>query len=209
MVAVKICGLRDPDMVRLADEAGADWIGFMFVEKSVRAVTVDAVASLMLPIRRARPVAVLADADNGLIDAVVETGIPVLQLHGGETPARVAEIKARTGIEVWKALGVSDQADLAPASDYNAADRLLIDAKAPADAAVTGGHGAAFDWNVLDGWEAPRPWLLAGGLTAATVAEAVRRTRAEALDVSSAVERTRGWKDGQLVRSFLVSAKGP
>jgi len=208
-VEVKICGLRDPAMVRRTDEAGANWIGFVFVEGSVRAVTPDAAAALLLPIRRARPVALLADADDALIDEVAATGIPVLQLHGAETPRRVAEVKARTGLEIWKAIGVSSHDDLRAASDHDAADRLLIDAKPPKDAPVTGGHGAAFDWDILAGWTPPKPWLLAGGLTPETVAEAVARTGAIAVDVSSGVERTRGWKSADLIRRFILTAKAP
>lgn len=204
---VKICGLRDPDMVRRVDSLGADWIGFMFVEKSVRAVTPAAAASLLLPIRRARPVGVLADADDGLIDAVASTGIAVLQLHGSESAERVGEIKARTGLEVWKAVGVSTSDDLSPLAAYEAADRFLIDAKPPDGAAVTGGHGSSFDWSILTGWRAPKPWLLAGGLTAETVASAIAATGADAVDVSSGVERTRGWKDAELAAAFVAAAK--
>jgi len=204
---VKICGLRDPDMVRRVDGMGADWIGFMFVERSIRAVTPAAAASLLLPIRRAQPVGVLADADDGLIDAVASTGISVLQLHGGETADRVAEVKARTGLEIWKAVGVSTPADLASLAVFEAADRFLIDAKPPDGAAVTGGHGTSFDWSILQGWQAPKPWLLAGGLTAETVADAVAATGAAAVDVSSGVERLRGWKDAGLVAEFVAAAK--
>lgn len=195
-------------MVRITDEAGADWIGFNFVSKSIRAVTPEAVQSLLLPIRRARPVALVADANNDQIAEIVETGIPVLQLHGSETPARVAEIKARTGLEVWKALGVAEPSDLNAAGAYTAADRLLIDAKPPAAAEVTGGHGTAFDWSILEGWQAPRPWLLAGGLTADTVGAAISATGAEAVDVASGVERVRGWKDADLVQAFVRAAHG-
>lgn len=207
MAKVKICGLRDPDVVRRTDGAGADWIGFVFVEQSPRAITTGAVATLLLPIRQARPVALLADADDALIDAVLATGIAILQLHGDETPARVAEVKARTGAEVWKAIGVAEPGDLARALDYDAADRLLIDARPPAGAKVAGGHGTAFDWSILAGWSPATPWILAGGLTPETVAGAVAATGAEAVDVSSGVERMRGWKDAALVEAFVTAAK--
>jgi len=206
-IQVKICGLKDPDAVRITDEAGADWIGFNFVEKSVRYVTPAAVASLLLPIRRATPVALLADPDDAAVDAAAETGIGILQLHGSETPARLAEIKARTGLDVWKAIGVSERADLDAAGAFTAADRLLIDAKPPGGAAVTGGHGTAFDWSILEGWAAPKPWFLAGGLTADTVANAIRVTGATAVDAASGVEKVRGWKDPALVRAFMDAVK--
>ncbi len=208
MAMVKICGLSNPDMVRFADAAGADWIGLVFVPASVRAVRPEAAADLLQPIRRAHPVALLADADDALIDCVLATGIKVLQLHGAETPDRVAAIRARTGAEVWKALGVAGPADLARSADYDAADRLLVDARPPDGATVTGGHGNAFDWSVLEGWAAPKPWLLAGGLTPDNVAGAIAATGAEAVDVSSGVERVRGEKDAALVERFIAAAKG-
>ncbi len=207
MTGVKICGLRDPDLVRFCAKEGADWIGFVFVEASPRHVTPEAAETLLLGVGRSVPVALLVDADNALIDRVVATGIRVLQLHGRETPQRVADISARTGCEVWKAFGVEAAADLAGAEAYEAADRLLIDAKPPKGADRTGGHGLAFDWSILKGWEAPKPWILAGGLTPENVKDAVAATGAPAVDVSSGVERLRGLKDRELVRAFLRAAK--
>lgn len=207
MTQVKICGLSDPDMVSLAARHGADWIGFMLVEGSPRQVTLAAVETLLLKVGKALPVAVLVDPTVDEVMSVAGLGFPVIQLHGRETPLRVAEIKAMTGCEVWKALGVATAEDLERAGDYDAADRLLIDAKPPAGA-VSGGHGAAFDWGLLKGWTPPKPWLLAGGLTPGTVAGAIRETGAAAVDVSSGVERQRGLKDKELVRAFLQAAKG-
>jgi len=207
MAFVKICGLTDPDLVRFAAREGADWIGFVFVEASPRHVTPEAAASLLMQAGKAVPVALLADATDDGIDAVTATGIRVLQLHGAETPQRLADIKARTGCEVWKALGVSSRVHLDDARAYTAADRLLIDARPPEGAARTGGHGAPFDWTILDGWQAPAPWMLAGGLTPETVATAIAATGAPAVDVSSGVERIRGLKDRELVRAFIRAAK--
>nr|WP_321360388.1 phosphoribosylanthranilate isomerase [uncultured Hyphomonas sp.] len=207
MTRVKICGLKDPDLVRLCAAEGADWVGFVFVEASPRYVTPEAAETLLLGVGRAAPVALIADADDALIDRVAGTGIRVLQLHGRETPERVAEIRARTGCEVWKAFGVETADDLTGAGAYTAADRLLIDAKPPKDADRTGGHGQAFDWNILKGWTAPKPWILAGGLTPENVAGAIAATGAPAVDVSSGVERLRGLKDKELVRAFLRAAK--
>jgi len=208
MTHVKICGLTDPDLVGFAARKGADWIGFMFPEGSPRRITLAGAATLLLQVGRAVPVAVLVDADDAEIDAVAAAGFPVLQLHGAETPERVAQVKARTGREVWKALGVSQRAHLDLAATYTAADRLLIDARPPEGAGQAGGHGLAFDWSILKGWTPPRPWLLAGGLTPENVAAAILETGAAAVDVSSGVERVRGLKDRELVRAFLRAAKG-
>lgn len=208
MTQVKICGLTDPDLVALAAREGADWVGFMLVPGSPRQVTLAEAAALLKSVGAAIPVAVLVDPAVADVMAVAAQDFPVIQLHGNETPDRVAEIRTMTGREVWKAIGVRGAADLARAGEYTAADRLLIDAKAPEGAGVTGGHGAAFDWTLLEGWAAPKPWLLAGGLTPETVAGAVVRTGAPAVDVSSGVERIRGVKDKELVRAFLRAAKG-
>ncbi len=194
-------------MVRRAGEGGADWIGFNFVAASPRYVTPEAAASLLLHVRGAVPVALVADASDGEIDALVALDFPVLQLHGAETPERVAEVKARTGREIWKAVGVSTREDLDALSVFEAADRFVIDAKPPEDAAYSGGHGTVFDWSILRGWQAPKPWLLAGGLTPENVAHAIRETGAQAVDVSSGVEKVRGWKSAELMAAFLAAAK--
>jgi phosphoribosylanthranilate isomerase len=207
MTQVKICGLKDPDLVAFAAREGADWIGFMF-PASPRQVTLAAAETLLLSVGKAVPVAVLLDPPDEEVRAVAALGFPVLQLHGAETPERVAQIKAMTGAEVWKVLGVRTDADLKRAGDYGAADRLLLDAKAPEGADRAGGHGTVFDWGLLSGWAAPKPWILAGGLTPENVADAVRQTGAPAVDVSSGVERIRGLKDRELVRAFIRAAKG-
>ena len=207
MTQVKICGLKDPDLVAFAAREGADWIGFMF-PVSPRQVTLAAAETLLLSVGKAVPVAVLLDPPDEEVRAVAALGFPVLQLHGQETPERVGQIKAMTGAEVWKVLGVRVAEDLARADDYDAADRLLLDAKPPEGDAQKGGHGAAFDWSVLKGWTAPKPWILAGGLTPENVADAIGQTAAPAVDVSSGVERRRGLKDRELVRAFIRAAKG-
>jgi phosphoribosylanthranilate isomerase len=207
MTLVKICGLKDPDLVAFAAREGADWIGFMF-PASPRQVTLAAAETLLLSVGKAVPVAVLLDAPDAEVRAVAALGFPVLQLHGSETPERVAEIKAMTGAEVWKVLGVRAAGDLDRAADYAPADRLLLDAKPPEGADRAGGHGTVFDWSLLKGWAAPKPWILAGGLTPENVAAAIGQTAAPAVDVSSGVERIRGLKDRELVRAFLRAAKG-
>lgn len=207
MTQVKICGLTDPDLVRFAAQKGADWIGFVFVEASPRYVTEAAAATLLMQAGRSVPVALLVNPDDAQIERIVALGIRTLQLHGSETPDRVAEIKSATGAEVWKAMGVATSEDLERTALYTAADRLLIDAKPPEGADRTGGHGLAFDWTLMQGWGAPKPWLLAGGLTPDNVGEAIRLTGAPAVDVSSGVERLKGLKDRALVQTFIEAAK--
>lgn len=207
MTLVKICGLKDPDLVAFAAREGADWIGFMF-PASPRQVTLAAAETLLLSVGKAVPVAVLLDPPDAEVRAVAALGFPVLQLHGQETPERLAEIKATTGAEVWKVLGVREAGDLERAADYTAADRLLLDAKPPEGADRAGGHGTTFDWSLLRDWAAPKPWILAGGLTPQNVAAAIGQTAAPAVDVSSGVERVRGLKDRELVRAFIRAAKG-
>jgi phosphoribosylanthranilate isomerase len=161
---------------------------------------------LLLHVGKARPVALLVDPDDAEIAAVAALGFPVLQLHGQESPDRVAAIRAATGCEVWKAFGVETAVNLALTRHYTDADGYLIDARPP-KGAPAGGHGAPFDWSILDGWQPEKPWLLAGGLTPANVTQAIAQTGAAAVDVSSGVERIRGLKDKGLVSDFLAAAK--
>lgn len=207
-VQVKICGLSEPETLRAAARAGADWIGFNFVPKSPRYVTPEAASSLLMGLGEATPVALLADPDNAAIDEITALGFAIIQLHGAETPDRVREVKRRTGGKVWKALGIAAQADLDGASAYQSiADRLLLDAKPPVGADIAGGHGTAFDWSLLRDWSSDTPWMLAGGLTPTNVASAIAATGARAVDVSSGVERARGLKSAQLIRDFIEAAK--
>ena len=209
---VKICGLSRPEDVASAAKAGAVYGGFVFFPKSPRHVTVDVARSLALeaPVGLAK-VALVVDADDALIDAITgAVPLDMLQLHGKESPERVAELKARTGLPVMKAVGVAGPEDLAAIDAYSqVADQILVDAKAPKDAVLPGGNGLAFDWQLLARrkyWT--RPWMLAGGLTAANVAEAVRLTGARQLDVSSGVESAPGVKDPGLIAAFVAAATG-
>lgn len=209
-VLVKICGLSTPDTVAAAVEAGADWLGFVLVPVSPRFVTAEAAAVLAAPVRGRAKVAVLLVApDDDAVDAALAAVRPdAVQLHGSETPERVAALKARIAqAEVWKALPVETAGDLDAAAAYGVADRLLLDAKPPAGADRTGGHGAAFDWSLLADRSLDRPWFLAGGLTPANVAAALHTTGAVAADVSSGVERERGVKDAALVRRFVQAVR--
>lgn len=210
MADVKICGLREPAHVQAAAEAGARFVGFVFFPKSPRAVSVAEAAALaqMVPPGVAR-VGLFVDPDDIFLAAVLaEVPLDVIQLHGHETPDRVAEVKALTGLPVMKAVGISGPEDLGQLTDYAVvADMLLIDAKAPKDADLPGGNGLAFDWRLLVGRRWLRPWMLAGGLTPGNVAEAVRLTGAPMVDVSSGVETAPGCKDADLINAFVAAAR--
>lgn len=194
-----------------AAKAGADYVGFVFFAKSPRNVSVaQAKALAALVPAGVRKVALVVNADNAFLDELVaQVPLDMLQLHGSETPARVAEVKARYGLPVMKAVGVGAEEDL-PALDSFAAvaDQLLVDAKPPKNADLPGGNGLAFDWRLIAGREWACPWMLAGGLTPANVAEAVRLTGARQVDVSSGVERGPGAKDETLIADFVKAARG-
>lgn len=208
-VRVKICGLRTPADVAAVAAAGAAYAGFVFFPKSPRHLTLDQAraAALAAPPGLAK-VALTVDADDTTLDAIIAAvPLDILQLHGHEPPTRVAEVRARYGLPVMKAIGVADEGDLAALTDYSlAADQLLIDAKPPRGAALPGGNGLAFDWRLLVGRKWLRPWMLAGGLTAVNVATAVRLTGARQVDVSSGVESAPGVKDHAAIRAFVTAA---
>jgi phosphoribosylanthranilate isomerase len=206
---VKICGVRTPAIIETAAEAGADFVGLVFFDKSPRHLTLEAAKALAEVARgKVSTVAVLVDADDEFIATVAETVRPdLLQLHGSETPERVAEIKARTKLPVMKAIAIATPDDVALAGAFAAsADRILFDAKADVAASLPGGNGVAFDWHALKGFAAP--FALSGGLTPDTVSEAIRVTGADLVDVSSGVERAPGEKDAELVTRFIRAAKG-
>lgn len=209
-IRVKICGLRTPADVAAVAHAGAAYAGFVFFAKSPRNLTLSGarLAALSAPVGLAR-VALTVDADDTTLDAIVEAvPLDMLQLHGAESPGRVAEVRARYRLPVMKALGVADEGDLPAILEYSAvADQLLIDAKPPRGAALPGGNGLAFDWRLLAGRRWLRPWMLAGGLTAGNVAEAVRLTGARQVDVSSGVESAPGVKDPERIAAFVTAAR--
>ncbi|WGR63612.1 phosphoribosylanthranilate isomerase (plasmid) [Paracoccus ferrooxidans] len=211
-VSVKICGLTEAAGLAAAVEAGARYVGFVFFPKSPRHVTPEAAAELaaQVPLGVAK-VGLFVDPDDAALEAVLaRVPLDLIQLHGAETPARVAEVKARSGLPVMKAVGIADPQDLDQLWDYGlVADMLLIDAKPPKDAPLPGGNGLAFDWRLLAGRQILKPWLLAGGLTPENVAEAIRLTRAPGIDVSSGVESAPGIKDPQRIRSFIARATAP
>jgi phosphoribosylanthranilate isomerase len=205
MTRVKICGLRSPDAFDAVVEAGADWLAFNFFARSPRCVTPAEAAALSArhpggPLRVGLFVAPQPDDIARVLDAVT---LDILQLYAPEP--EIAALKARFGLPVWRAVGVAARADL-PA-EAGAADALLIEAKAPPDATRPGGNATRFDWSLTQGWHAPAPWLLAGGLTPENVAEAVRASGAPAVDVASGVESAPGVKDPARIRAFIQAAR--
>lgn len=209
---VKICGLTDGAAVETAIVAGADAVGFvMFVPASPRNIEPnDFTAFSNLVGRRAKTVIVTADVGLPRLGDIARGLKPdVIQLHGAETPDDVRRLRAELapGQEIWKAVAVSTRDDLAKAADYDGADRLLLDAKPPKGAGRTGGFGVAFDWTLLAGWTAPKPWILSGGLTLSSVEDAIRVTGATAVDVSSGVESAPGVKDLAKIALFVATAK--
>ena len=203
---VKICGLKTPETLAAACEAGAAYVGFNFFPRSPRYVTPEEARALAVevPVGVAK-VALTVDADDATLDEI-DASVPLdmLQLHGRETPERVAEVRARYGLPVMKVVGVASREDVARIAAFEAvADQILVDAKAPKDAVLPGGNGFPFDWRLLEGRRWRRPWMLAGGLDAGNVGEAVLRTGARQIDLASGVERAPGVKDAALIRAFF------
>ena len=207
---VKICGLKTPDALDAALEAGADMVGFVFFPPSPRNLGIEAARTLGERVKgRAKKVALSVDATDGELDRVVEALKPdMLQLHGKETPEHVNAVRSRFHLPVMKALPIAERADLSPIRIYaKVADRLIFDARAPERATRPGGLGQPFDWTLLKGIDPGVPFMLSGGLNADNVAEALRITNAPGVDVSSGVERSPGVKDPAKIRAFIRAAR--
>ncbi len=207
---IKICGLSTPDTVAAALNGGASAVGFIFFAPSPRNVEPEQAAALRQAARgRAKAVAVTVDADDAYLDAIVGAMRPdLLQLHGEETPARVAEIKARYGLPAMKAISVREASDLNAVAGYRGvADRLLFDAKPPRNAILPGGNGLSFDWRLLAALDPGLDYMLSGGLNAATVGEAIRLLDPPGLDISSGVESAPGVKDTDLIAEFFAAVR--
>ena len=205
-VQAKICGLSTPESVDAAVGNGAAWLGFVFFPKSPRDVSPEQAAGLVARAPdRIGKAAVLVDPDDDLIARVVQTGVTALQLHGDESPERLAALR-RFGLELWKAIPIRTRADLDAAQAYRGvADRILYDAKTP-KGTLPGGMGLRFDWALLDGFGHPLPWALSGGLDAGNLIEAAGITGARLVDVSSGVESAPGVKDVDKIAAFLQAA---
>ena len=208
--AVKICGLRSVDAVDAAIDAGADYVGLVFFPPSPRNLALPEAEALARHIGgRVKVVALMVDPDDRLAEDVVRAIDPdLVQLHGSETPDRVAAIKAHLGVRAMKALKVATAADVAEARAYaGVADLLLFDARPPEGAVLPGGNGVPFDWHILEGIDDDIDYMLSGGLTPENVAEAIRLTGARAVDVSSGVESAPGVKDPDRIRAFVASVR--
>lgn len=207
-IDIKICGLKTAEALDAALSGGASHVGFIFFARSPRNVAPDEAGRLrQAALGRAGAVAVTVDADDALLDAIVAAMAPdMLQLHGKESPERVAAVKARYGLPVMKALSVSEAADVAAAAAYDGiADRLLFDARPPQGAELPGGNGVPFDWRILDGYRGD--YFLSGGLTPENVGAAIRLLDPPALDVSSGVESAPGVKDVGLIAAFVAAVR--
>lgn len=207
-VLAKICGLTSHEAVAAAAAGGAAYYGFVFFDKSPRSLSPAQAAPLAdeVPPGRAR-VGLFVNASDSEIEAVLQAApLDMLQLHGGESPERVAAVKARFGLPVMKALGIAGADDLAQIEPMSqVADQLLIDARPPKGAALPGGNGLSFDWRLIAGRRWTVPWLLAGGLTPGNVAQAVNLTATRQVDVSSGVESAPGVKDPAMIAAFLAA----
>lgn len=210
-VEVKICGITDEEAMDAAIEAGADYVGLVFFPPSPRNVSAERAAELVeFTPGEVTKVGLFVDPDDSTLDSVLtRVRLDLLQLHGAETPERVEAIRLEYGLPVMKVLSVSEAADLDAAEPYLAvADRLLFDAKPPKGALLPGGNAVSFDWTILAGRKWGLPWMLAGGLTSANVAEAIRISGAFAVDVSSGVESAPGIKDALKIQAFIRAVRG-
>lgn len=207
---VKICGLKSPEPLEVALESGADLVGFVFFAPSPRHLGLEAARQLSSQVAgRAGKVALTVDSNDETLHKIVDALKPDwLQLHGSETPERVAVVRSRFGIPVMKVLPIARRDDLSPIRMYaKVADRLVFDAKPTPDATRPGGLGKTFDWTLLKGVDPSTSFMLSGGLDATNVADALATTNAQAVDVSSGVESAPGEKDPEKIRDFIRAAR--
>ena len=209
-LSVKICGLRTPEMLDVALDAGADLVGFVFFAPSPRNLGYAAARKLGELVKgRAGKVALTVDASDDMLAEIVDALRPdMLQLHGTETPERVVAVRTRFGLPVMKALPIEDRTSLSPIRLYDkVADRIIFDARPPREATRPGGLGKPFDWRLLQDIDPSIPFMLSGGLDIGNIADALAITRAPAVDVSSGVERAPGQKDPDKIRAFVRAAR--
>ena len=207
-IAIKFCGLTQKQDITAAAAAGADYVGFVFFEKSPRHVSLAAARALALDVPpEIVKVGLFVNPHDAELDAVVaHAPIDMLQLHGTESPERVSDIRARYGLPVIKAVGIGDANDVPALTTHSAvADQVLVDARAPEHSNRPGGNGVSFDWRLIADLHLPVPWMLSGGLTADNVAQAIRLTHARQVDVSSGIETAPGEKDPAKIAAFAAA----
>ncbi|WP_109578353.1 phosphoribosylanthranilate isomerase [Aminobacter sp. AP02] len=207
---IKICGLKTDEALGAALSGGASHVGFIFFGKSPRNVSPEQAGRLREAARgKAKAVAVTVDADDAFLDEIVAKIAPdMIQLHGKETPARVAEVKGRYGLPVMKAFSIREAGDLEAIAPYvGVADRLLFDAKPPAGSELPGGNGVSFDWRLLAALDASVDYMLSGGLNAANIGDALRLANPPGIDISSGVESAPGVKDAALIENFFRAVR--
>jgi len=206
---IKICGIKTSEILETAIAAGADMVGFMHFPRSPRHASIEQIGDLISQARgRIETCVVLVNPDNSCVAEVAALGPDWIQLHGPETPHRVEAIRAEAGVEIMKALPIGSAEDVAHIADFlEVADRILVDAKPPKGADRPGGLGETFDWALLKALDPSIPFMLSGGLTPQTVAEAIKTVRPFAVDVSSGVESAPGVKDKRLIEAFIRNAR--
>lgn len=206
-IGVKICGINTPQAMQAALEAGADWVGLVFFARSPRFITTETARALtaLVPQGGPRRVGLFVKAtDDEIAQRLDQVPLDILQIY--DTAERAATIRQRFGLPVWHACGIAHRSDL---PERTAVDGFVIESKAPPEASLPGGNGLTFDWSLPREWDAPAPWLLAGGLTPDNVQDAIRASGTRAVDVSSGVESAPGKKDAEKIRIFIQSAKTP
>ena len=208
-LVIKICGIKTASLLETVIDAGADMVGFMHFARSPRHVTIEQLADLIGAARgRIETSVVLVNPDNSCVAEVAALGPDWIQLHGPETPHRVEAIRAEAGVQVLKALPIGTADDVRHVADFaEVADRILVDAKPPKGADRPGGLGEAFDWSLLEALDPSVAFMLSGGLTPDTVADAIRTVRPFGVDVSSGVETAPGVKDKRLIEAFIRNAR--
>lgn len=208
-IVVKICGIKNPDILETAITAGADMVGFVHFRRSPRHATIEEIGDLISVARgRVQTCVLLVNPDNSCVAEVAALGPDFIQLHGPETPHRVETIRAEAGVEIIKALPIGTAEDVAHVADFvEIADRILLDAKPPKGADRPGGLGKAFDWDLLKALDPSIPFMLSGGLTPDNVAEAIRAVRPYGVDASSGMETAPGVKDKRLIEAFVRNVR--
>ncbi len=206
---IKICGIRDAEILEAAINAGTDIVGFMHFERSPRHVDLETLQVLISQARgRVETCVVLVNPDNSCVVEVAALSPDWIQLHGPETPHRVETIREEAGIAILKAIPIGGADDVASVAGFaDAADRLLLDARAPKGAERPGGHGTPFDWTLLKALDPGLAFMLSGGLTPQTVGDAIRTVRPMGVDVSSGVESAPGEKRADLIAAFIAEAR--